>query len=274
MVSDKQRKKTKNMPKRKWCEDYYVTAYELARSGLSDNKIAEAMGVSLGTLRDWRIEFPAFTNAIRRGKAFATKQNGTVTFRDYVYKRLPPDLRELWDKINACERHTNGIQKIEALFAEQGLRARQHLFLYALTASNFNASLACRKVGISRQTMLDWKERDPSFSVLLDEIDWHKGNFFESALIRAVKEGDTSTIMMANRTFNKNRGYGTKVEVEHTGEVNHNLNIVNLDAITLPIEVRRQLLEAIKAADKLALTPTPLGLAGPPIEVLTEGEDD
>lgn len=234
-----------------WDDRNYVKAYQYASQGMSDKAMASALGVTETTLRKWKEKNEAFREAIEEGRKEVQEESATVTFRDYVYKRLPPDLQDLWDDINACEKRKNGIERIEALLEKRGQKARQHLFLYALTAANFNASLACRKVGISVRTLQLWTRNDPEFARLMDEIHFHKGNFFESALIKKVKQGDTSAVIFANSTFNRDRGYSTKVIHEHKGsvEVTHK-HIVDLSKINLPLEVRKQILEAIEAQEK------------------------
>ena len=38
----------------KFKDEYYVTVYELARSGMSENKMSKNLGVSTVTLRSWK----------------------------------------------------------------------------------------------------------------------------------------------------------------------------------------------------------------------------
>jgi hypothetical protein len=233
----------------KYSDAIVFKVYELARSGLSDRKIQEYLQISIQGMIDWKRKYPLFQMALDEGRKHVNGQDGQLTFREYVYKRLAPDLKKLWDEINACEREHNGVLRMEALFRQHGVQARQHLFLYALTASNFNASTACKKVGVTKETVDNWTEKDPRFARLMDEIHWHKGNFFESALVGAVKAGETGAILFANRTFNKDRGYGMKVEHEIKGTVNHLHVTVDFERLQgkLSIEARRELLDAIKA---------------------------
>lgn len=233
-----------------WSEENYVTAYELARQGMGDCRIAEAMGVSYPTFLDWKKKHKAFASALKRGAAIAKQSDGQGAFRDYVYKRLPPHLKDLWEEINAWEGHRNAQKKIEELLAGQGVRVRQHLWIYALTASNFNASAACRKVNVSKSTLDEWKLKDPDFAELLKEIDFHKGNFFEAGLIRAVNANDISAILFANQTFNRERGYGRQVDVKVSGEVTHNHNMLDLDRLQLRPEILIEIHHAIEKQEE------------------------
>lgn len=239
----------------KWNDEYYVLGFELAKSGLSDQRLAKFMGITVTTLKQWRAKRKAFNAAIERGRKFCNGKS-TMTFREYVYQRLSPRLQELWDKINECEDAPSGVARLEALLEKHGKSARQHLFLYALTSSNFNASEACRKVNIARQTMEQWVEDDPDFAALLQEVDWHKQNFFESSLVALVASGDPSATIFANRTYNRKRGYGEKTEVEMTGRVEHE-HIVSVRDLNLPLETRLSLLQAIRQRQTAVIEATP-----------------
>lgn len=237
----------------KWNDTYYLRAFELAKDGFSDSKIASCLGISPITFTTWKQQRPALRDALER----ARKENSPKeeTFADYVYNRLPDYLQELWDKINLCDQVTNGIQRMEALLSNAGKTARQHLFTYALVKANFSISDACRSVNISRTTYNKWVQDDPLFSELMDEIHWHKGNFFEAALVERVKEGDSACTIFANRTFNKERGYGAEValkgKVEHTHSHLH--AHIKVDELDLPIETRRQLLAAVQKRKELPI---------------------
>jgi hypothetical protein len=227
----------------------YVTAYELARDGLSDEQIGRTLGVAGKTFRAWCAKRPALADAVARGR-HARDPGEQFTFHQYIYDHLSPHLRELWDEINECEHLENGVERIEALLRGHGIRARQHLFLYALTQSMFNVSQSLRKLGIPRKTFENWVANDPDFAELMDEIHWYKENFFEQAFIGRVAAGDTHAIIHAVKTKCRDRGYNEKIEVEHTGSIatEHRVSIVDLD---LPVDVRRAVLDALR--EKMAV---------------------
>lgn len=231
----------------KWDDRHLVTVYQLAREGLPEKQIAQALGVKPDTFRSWKMKRRALRDACQRGR----KHNGTngtnATFRDYVYNRLPPNLQELWHKINACELEEYGPQRLDALFAEGGKRARQHLFIYAYVDSNFNMSNAMGKIGVSRRLFHVWCEQDADFAELIDELHWHKKNFFEAALIGRVVAGDTAAILHVNKTINADRGYSEKVRVEVTGAVEHTVAALSFDDLDLPLDTRKQILAAMRA---------------------------
>jgi len=229
----------------KFSAEFYVTAYELARDGLSEHRIAAAIGVTQPTFRKWCRRRPALANAVERGRAVRGGGNKPL-FHQYVYDHLPQHLRNLWDEINACDELENGVERVEALLVDQGIRARQHLFLYALTQSMFNVSQSLKKLNISYSTFKEWVRRDPLFAELMDEIHWYKENFFEQAFIGRVAAGDTQAIIHAVKTKCRDRGYNEKIEIEHTGTVEqrHTVSILDLD---LDVGTRRKVLEAMRA---------------------------
>jgi hypothetical protein len=54
---------------------------------------------------------------------------------------------------------------------------------------------------------------------LIDEIQFHKSEFFETALIDCVEARETSAVIFANKTFNRDRGYGASVDIR--GNIHH-----------------------------------------------------
>jgi hypothetical protein len=233
----------------------YVTAYELARDGMADEQIGRALGVQGQTFRRWLKRRPALADAVARGR-HARDPGDEMTFHQYIYDHISPHLRVVWDKINECENLENGVERVEALLKNHGIRARQHLFLYALTQSMFNVSQSLRKLGIPRKRYENWCANDPEFAELMDEIHWYKENFFEQAFIGRVTAGDTAAIIHAVKTKCRDRGYNDKVEIVHSGSIDtkQTVSIVDLD---LDIETRRKVLEALrkKTAAEQGATP-------------------
>ena len=223
----------------------YVTTYELARDGMTDAKIASALGVNKVTFYRWKAEDPALADALERGRK-RRAPGDEQTFREYIFDHLSPELRDLWNEINRCENEENGIERIEALLAQHGKYARQHLFIYALTQSMFNVSQSLRKLLISRKTYENWIANDPDFAELMDEIHWHKKNYFEARGMDRIAAGDTAVILHALKTQCRDRGWNEKIEIEHTGTVTneHAINILDLD---LDVTTKKAVLEALRA---------------------------
>jgi hypothetical protein len=241
------------MPRRVWKDEMYLKTYLLARSGLRDPKIASALGVSICIFKKWKVKRPALVDAIQQARRL-NKESLTESFQDYVYKRLPPRLQKVWERINAIEFETNHVRRAEALLEDGGKNTRQHLFLYALCCSNFNASEACRKVGVRRKTYEYWK-LDPDFATLIDEMMWHKKNFVEGSLMELVDRGDTAAVIFANKALNRDRGYDitTKIDVRHMGQVDHVHAVVDISTLPISLEAKKEVLAALRAQSQPAI---------------------
>tara|TARA_R110002167_G_scaffold45677_3_gene137151 strand:- start:265 stop:1017 length:753 start_codon:yes stop_codon:yes gene_type:complete len=231
----------------KFKDEYYVTVYELARSGMSENKMSKNLGVSTVTLRSWKKKNKALRDAIDRGRNSKGKMT-TQKWFDYVYQKLPANLMKIWDEIQDLEAQPNGIQKIESLLETNGKRARQHIFLHALVTANFNVSRACSVCNIPRRTFENWVTNEPDFSELMNEINVHKKNFFEASLVGLVARGDSAATIFVNRTYNRDRGYNEKVDVNVIGKIEHEHvhAHISIDELELGLEVRTDILKAIR----------------------------
>jgi hypothetical protein len=243
----------------KWKNIFYVRAYIVSCQGFNEKQLAAALGVSVAAVRKWKEQDKEFKEAIRMGlERFSDVESGKSeanSFRSYIFARLPGRLRVLWKKIMRMEKEKNGVQRIDAMLESRGKYARMHLFLYALTARSFNVSKACKAVHISYQEFRRWVTHEAGFAEMMDEIHYHKQNFFEEALIKLVRKGDTHAVIFANKTINKDRGYADKstVDVNVQGNITQtiNHNLVNLEELDLPIETLRQIRDAIRKKEEI-----------------------
>jgi len=234
----------------KWDNEFYVLGYKLASQGCTQEEIATHMGVKTETLRHWIKTKPAFRSALKQGReqCKGTAPGVIADYMHYVYGLLPPNLKRLYDEIKQFHEEKKPLKRIDALLRLEGKRARQYLFLQALVSSNFNPSMACRFVAISVDTFQQWVREEPEFANLMQQMQVHKKNLFESALIRLVKLGEPSAVMFANKTINRDRGFSEKTEIHHSGEVHHlhHHKVVAIENLNLPLEIRRVLLEAVR----------------------------
>lgn len=250
---------------RKLLPEMYVTIYELARAGETEAKICETLNININSWQKWKQKYPAVKDAYQRGHKLApNKQNPQNNFAKYLYGKLPSHLKGVWDRLELYAEIDDSSHKVDLLLEPHGTKAKQHLFVYALVKSNFSHAFACRATNISNATLQRWKHDDEGFRELIQEIHFHKGNFFEDALMAKVKEGDTSTILHVNKTYNKDRGYGDKLQIDHTGEVKvtHQHIHVHLQAIkelNLPIHLQEQVLTHVRQ-QKAQLQDIPGGL--------------
>src|SRR5262249_7608279 len=142
--------------------------------------------------------------ALERGR------NKAAHFREYVLHRLSPSLQQVWDKLTQFEKAKDGAALAQSLLERQGTYARRALFIHALIACNFNVSAASRRMGISHNLYYQWLRDDEAFAELVREIRCHIGDFFEAALVELVDRREPSVVIFANKTFNRDRGYGDK----------------------------------------------------------------
>lgn len=235
-----------------WKDIHLVTIYRLAKQGSSDPEIAEALGMNRSTFRTLKTKRPSIVEALDMARS-PSDEEAAEDFRTYVFNHLPSELQALWEEIEGFE-DENSVERVDALMKKQGLRARQHLFIYALTSSNFDMNLACRKLALNQQTIKAWVKKDPTFGELLDGIHWHKKNFFEHALIKLVKRGDPQAVIFANRTANRDR-YNDKQEVEVSGTIKHQ-HSVKIRDLELPLETRRTILDKLRASKQKTIEGT------------------
>ena len=206
------------MPATVWKDTMYVTAYEQARTGATDAMIAGSLGVATTTFSMWKETKPALRDALNRGR---TSAQNVDSFKSYIAGKLPENLHPIWEQIMILEECGSPVHRFESLLTGQGVRARQWLFVHALIHSNFIKSTAMRLAGVTEGTLAGWLTRDLDFLELLNFITEAKKDFFEAALIHKVRQGDTAAVIFAAKTQLRDRGYGEKVEVQHTGTVTH-----------------------------------------------------
>lgn len=253
----------KKKPDGKWNSRISKKAYELLRLGYKQREVAAELNVPTSRWNSWLRTKPGFRAAVDKGKEEALTRPGrpkplasnydrfmplaeknregiehreakhVVTFTEYVYRRLPAHLRPAWDEIMRCETDPSLERRVEVLLDGLGRRARQHLFVYALSYYRFSKSMACRAVNLSHDELCRWLREDPDFaSIVNDELHLARKDFCEHGLMKKIEEGDTSAIIFANRTLNADRGYmppPRDINVNHQGGVAH---------LHLPVEIR------------------------------------
>jgi hypothetical protein len=204
----------------KWREIFLVRIYRMMRQGLTDLEIAADLGVRRETLWLWRKQRAEYREMVEIVKR---EVEDTKDFPAWVYSRLSPELQKLWDKIEALDAARSPVGLIENMLADHGKRARQQLFLHALCTYGFSASQALAKVNVTKKELDRWIREDYGFAELVQEVEWHKANFFEEQLVNLVNEGNPTAVIFANKTFNRERGYANKLEVDHnhSGTVLH-----------------------------------------------------
>ena len=236
--------KTRNKPK--WDPKFYVTVYELCRDGLKLKQVAESIGVDFSTLKEWKRTDPTLAYAVQRGQEFA-RVNDSKTFAEMAFSRLSPELQETFSQLQALQMEPNPEKRAEMLLEGSGKRSRQTLFVHALIHCGFRMLDACRFVGVSRATVQKWKESDPDFLQLMDQVHEMKKDFCEGALMGLVASGNAPAVLFTNRTLNRDRGYDPKITISHEGNVKHQVDISQLN---LPVKVLEMVMKAVEQAKK------------------------
>ena len=227
-------------------DEYIVRVYQLARSGMTEAKIAKVLGISLATFRVWEKKKKYFKLMLEAGRKEANPNNkDMVTLRDYIHNRLSKNLRRIWKEIDAFGNTPSGIERLELMLQKRGIRVRQHLFIYAMTRGNYSVSYALRKVNISRSTLEAWKRKEPEFSALCDEIDWHKENFLEDSFFKLVAGGDTAATIHGVKTKLRKRGYGEKTDIDIN--LSGGVSVIHtVEGKGLSLETRKAILEDLR----------------------------
>lgn len=256
-----------------WTPKHAVDIYRYALAGSTYEEIAKKINCPLSTFKGgWMLDNPECRYAVEQGYA-DRKSAQENTFKAYLEERLSPTLRKLWDEIEYWADNQDGVGKIEELLAPHGGRARQQLWLHAMLETNFDTTKSCKMLNISFQMLNRWKNDDPDFPALLDEMLWHKKNYFENALMGLTAMRSERAIIHANKTLNKDRGYGDKLEMTVNGTITHNHVVIPLDKLTLKLETLLDLEQAMSVlpdAERPKLPPLPEKRAIP----VDSGDDD
>ena len=217
-----------------------IDIYEFARSGHTKKEVKDIFHIS-NPAWDRR---PEFQEAYERGREVYQGPDGKPRdFRTYVYDQLEPELQDTWDSIMDMEEEENGVALIEEMLEKQGEKVRQSIFAHAFVHFDFDANKACKTARVTKWKLDKWVETDSDFGELMRTIHWHKKNFYESALTKAVAKGNTNAIIHANKTLNADRGYNEKLEhlVSGNVQVEHQYNFT-LEELPLPPDIRLQII--------------------------------
>lgn len=242
------------MRERKWKDEFYVRAYELAKQGMKDKQIADSFDVSISSFMYWVENRPALKEALARGRKSG---GGVADFKKFVVGRLDPEMREMFERMESDDPAIN-VEALEDARA-RGMRERQYMFFHAFIACNFVMTDAARKCGVEWDTVEVWSTRDRKFRKMMASLHQAKKDFFESALMDLVKARDPATVRFVNQSVNRDRGYGKSVEVNVTGA----LQVTNtISADDLTYEQKKELLQRLRErkreeAPRLAVKSSP-----------------
>ena len=86
-------------------------------------------------------------------------------------------------------------------------------------------SIACERVGITRQTFWMWLRDDPDFKKEVDEITEYQIDYVESRLLDKIEDGSDTAIIFYLKCKGKHRGYVEKTELD----INSSSNTIKVE---------------------------------------------
>lgn len=187
------------------------------------------------------LEHPDWALARKVAEKQQASRSREKTFGNYVFKHLSDDAKETWEKLKFWVDHQDGAQQIRQIVEGKAKRIRQELFIHALVSTHYDMSRALMMTGLPKTALDNWRS-DLHFAQLFDEIQWHKKNFFEKAMMDLVADRNPLATVWVNKTVNADRGYSEKIQVQHVGK-DLGFSFEDLD---LDIDTRRKVLEAIR----------------------------
>lgn len=87
-------------------------------------------------------------------------------------------------------------------------------------------TIACKEVGIARQTHYYWYNEDEEYKAAVDDVLDVALDFAESMLHKQIQDKDTTATIFYLKTKGKKRGYIEKSEVDHNINIPHLPDIV------------------------------------------------
>lgn len=232
-------------------DDWVLEAYDLALKGVTNTVIAQHLGIAVELLSIYKSRYPLLRKAIDRGHEKAAHLTKPKNQEEYFLGFLTPEAKKVWETITDIS-NFNGLdadqrrQKVIGLLDAGGKHIRQMLYLRALVSFGFKIKPAKDLVCISEQTLRNWM-KDEEFARMYYEVYTGYGDMLQDALTQKIIDGDTAVIMMANKTFNKNRGFGETLKVDVSGKVGVYDKSIPAEVIdSLPLETKKQIIEAME----------------------------
>lgn len=257
-----------------WNDAFYFKAYQFAREGMRNGRIARSLGVRMSVFYHWIKTKPALSKALEEARAVKYDRTSSVSvrvqsFEDYVYRRLPPHLQKIWGKVREPVSDDEAVVALDdktfdgktdrrpsrkvmaarmwGFLDGLGEQDRQRMLLHVIVYCNYNIHDALWVAGVTWKEFTRWKD-DKNFVELLIYLHETKKSFFEECLYKAAKEGDVAAIKFGLESLASDRGYSRKasVDVNLKGQVNHDHSI---DLSKLSIEARKEMLAQIESGE-------------------------
>jgi len=98
---------------------------------------------------------------------------------------------------------------------KKGLNPKKKLMIDAIKSQLGNISLACKQIGIHRDTHYDWLKNDLLYKQTYDQIDEFVVDFAENALMKQIDNGNITAIIFFLKCRARHKGYIEKQEIDH-----------------------------------------------------------
>lgn len=129
---------------------------------------------------------------------------------------------------------------------------KQRVFPVLLYNRGGDVAQTCNDIGISRYMWRKWIDEDEEFAQSCIDAGESLLDMAEGKLIENVRKGMSKDIQFLLKTKGRARGYGEKVEVEHTGTIAHAHGIRYYPPEPVSIEDWEKQVEQAEQAHKLA----------------------
>lgn len=100
--------------------------------------------------------------------------------------------------------------------------------LKALEESLGVVTIACKKIGIDRNTHYNWINSDPHYKSAVESVNNVVLDFAETHLHKRIKDGSDSALIFLLKCKGKDRGYVEKTEqkIEHSGYIDSRIALL------------------------------------------------
>lgn len=231
-------------------------------------KMTELFNIPRITTAVWVKREPLMTLAKEYAlHVLKSKEDERQNFSEYVLTRMSRETREKYEQLVFWEDHPDGAEKTRGLLRDMTERERRLMFIQCVAANGFVYARAMRLMGINGEVVKNWC-KDRGFRQMTNELQQLKKDFFEQALVDLATARDTTAVVFANKTLNRDRGYGEKIALDVKGQIDHVHSIVPLAALEqLPTETLDAVLKAVqehkrKQMEARAAGPSALALPG------------
>ena len=130
-----------------------------------------------------------------------------------------------------------GVRRGRGRISKRETKRLKALFLEGLKKTAGVQQPVVEQLGLTRQTIADWKRNDPEFNAAVEQIQEIALDVVETQLFKNIMRGDTTSIIFYLKTKGRKRGYIEKVDA-YVESKNH----VDLSNLT---DEEREVLENI-----------------------------